>query len=340
MTNNHYQYELRNELLKRFGESEYFSICINYANNLSKKELPIIFDFLHISKIFNIDVKILQSIIHYQDIFYNCVKIKKKSGGFREINIPSFELKKIQRWILDNILYRIEPSIHANGFIKRKSILNNAAFHLNKNYVLNMDIKDFFPTINQNQVFKVFYDLGYTKEVSFILSKICTFNNKLPQGAPTSPYISNIICRFLDNRLSKLSESFNATYTRYADDLSFSSNVKINNLLPIISKIINEEGFKVNISKTRILEKNQSQNVTGLIVNGEIVRVNKKYKKILLSEIYYCKKFGVNNHLDRLGSKKKFYKEHLYGKAYFIKMVEREIGINFLNLLDEINWDY
>ena len=151
MSKNNYLENLKVELVKRFGETDYFYICYNYSVRLYERDLPIIFDFLHICKLFNIDVDVLQKLIHYQDIFYSQLKLMKKSGGERLIYIPSYELKKIQRWILDNILYKTITSDYSYGFTIGKSILHNAKHHVNKSVILNMDIKDFFPSVNQDQ---------------------------------------------------------------------------------------------------------------------------------------------------------------------------------------------
>ncbi len=335
-----YIINLRNELLSLNRNTEYISLCIDYAERLLNQNLPVIFDYLHFCDIFHIESKTLKLIIFNQNCFYTAFKIRKKNGRFRELNIPSYELKKIQRWILDKILYNMPISKSAFGFVKEKSIVDNARLHLNRDFVMNLDIKDFFPSIGFKQVFDLFYSLGYTKEVSFILTKICTFNNKLPQGSPASPFISNLICRNLDLRLNMLAISLNAQYSRYADDISFSSSYNLKKLIPLISTIIKDEGFEINGDKTRILQRNQSMNVTGIIVNGKELKVKNNYKKEIFKEIYFCKKFGVISHLERTNNVRKFYKEHLYGKAYFIKMIELETGYKILNLLDSIEWDY
>ena len=134
----------------------------------------------------------------------------KKNGGVRIINIPSADLKYIQRWILKYILNNIHVSEHANGFVKSKSILTNAQNHVNSECIVNIDLKDFFPSIEFEQVFKIFKYYGYTKELSYTLAKLCTFQGVLPQGSPASPAITNIICLKLDKRLSSLGEKNNA----------------------------------------------------------------------------------------------------------------------------------
>ena len=329
------------DALQKAGKSEYITgICINYADNLVSKNLPVIFDVNHISKLLGIETRDLYKILYSEDFYYREIDIPKKNGGIRKLGVPSVTLKIIQRWILDNILINIPISNNANGFCKDKSILTNAMKHLNKNCVINMDIKDFFPSISRKTIFNVFFRLGYTKEVAFVLSKLCTYEEILPQGSPASPYLSNIVSLNMDERIQKITNKYNAFYSRYADDITISGNYGIEKCIGAVRQIIQSEGFVVNETKTRIAYKHERQEVTGIVVNNNTPRINNKYKKKLLQEIYFCKKFGVSNHLTRINCDKVFFKEHLYGKAYFIKMVENDTGNRFLDLLDSISWDY
>jgi len=167
---------------------------------------------------------------------------------------------------------------------------------------------------------------------------LTTFNGVLPQGAPTSPYIANIVCHRMDKRLLALSTKIKANYSRYADDITISSDENIRKYVDTIKSIIIDEGFNINYRKLRLQTKNNMQEVTGLIVN-ENVKVKRKYKKRLEQHIYYCEKFGVYSHLQENGAdNKSYFKEYLYGMANFVKMIEPEEGVKFLIRLDEINW--
>lgn len=312
----------------------------SYIERLNHFCLPIIFDKKHLSQILNIGEMELGCILkQLEHKHYHLFKIKKKSGGERIINAPSKKLYTIQKWILNNILNNITFSEYAMGFCKNKSIVDNAKVHLNKSCVLNVDIENFFTSIKRKSVFGLFYYHGYTNYVSYILSRLCTYNDYLPQGAPTSPIISNIICFKLDKRLSGLAKKFNANYTRYADDITFSSNVSILKMLPIVKMILNEEGFEINEKKTRMLYKHQRQEVTGLIVNEKEVHINHKYIDTLKQELYYCNKYGVNSHRQRINDNRSFYKEHMYGKVEFLRMVNKELGDKFFEKLNLINWE-
>ena len=335
-----YLNKLESQLIAMKYEKLYIDKCKDYAEYLLKNDLPVIFDIAHLSKLIGTDVDFLTKLVFSQDLFYKEAHIPKKSGGVRILNIPSLELKYIQRWILDNILSKIKISRFATGFCNDCSILDNAKYHLNKQCVINIDIQDFFPSISFNRVFKVFAYYGYTKEVSFFLAKLCTYEDELPQGSPASPMLSNIVNLKLDARLSALAEKYEATYSRYADDITFSGNGGIKKLIKLAENILVDEGYEINSKKTRVAYKHQRQEVTGIIVNGEKLRINKKYKRELNQEIYYCTKYGVKHHMEKTNNTKAFYKEHLYGKAYFVYMVEPEIGKSMLKNLDGIQWDY
>lgn len=233
----------------------------------------------------------------------------------------------------------MELSESAKGFRKSINILDNAIIHTNKKIVLNIDLKDFFPSIKYDQVFKVFYYAGYTKEVSHLLTKLCTNNeNVLPQGAPTSPILSNIVCYKLDKRLSALSSKIGANYSRYADDITFSGNKNIVNFLFLIRKIINEERFIINEDKFRILYSNGKQTVTGLTVNKK-VSVDKKLLKELENAIYFINKYGQADHMKHIECDRAFYKEHIYGIAYYVNMIDKDEGQKYINRLNQLNWD-
>lgn len=171
------------------------------------------------------------------------------------------------------------------------------------------------------------------------MARLCTYNNELPQGAPTSPYLSNVVCLKLDKRISELAKKYGASYTRYADDITLSANTDISNIIPFVEKIVTDEGFSLNNKKTRVLYEYQRQEVTGLLVSGNRVRVDKKYIKKFKQEIYYCKKYGVADHLRHIKCDKRFYKEHMYGKAYFVNMVDANLGQRIIKDLDSIVWE-
>lgn len=340
MNKDEYLKKLESSILKAGYDEYYVAKCLRYATRLINNNLPVIFDIKHFALLIGIAVSDLSKILFVEERFYSTGKIPKKSGGYRELDMPSLELKYIQRWVLDNILEKIQISEYAIGFRKNKSILDNAKIHVNKHCVVNMDVQDFFPTISYEQVYRIFSYFGYTKEVSFVLAKLCTFDGHLPQGSPASPCISNIVCLKLDARLGALAKKYEADYSRYADDITFSSKKDVKSIVRPVVSIVKDEGFSINDKKTRILYPHQRQEVTGLLVNGDKIRVSKKYKRELYQELYYCSKYGVESHLQKIGCNKSFYKEHVYGKIYFINMVEPDEAQKMFAIAKNIQWDY
>lgn len=319
---------------------ERYERMLEYVSSLSAKDLPIIYNLRHLRKI--LKIRKWEQPYFWGDLRnknYTSFFIPKKSGKWRKIEAPNDRLKEIQCWIKEKILEKLELSESAKGFRKSINILDNAIIHTNKKIVLNIDLKDFFPSIKYDQVFKVFYYAGYTKEVSHLLTKLCTNNeNVLPQGAPTSPILSNIVCYKLDKRLSALSSKIGANYSRYADDITFSGNKNIVNFLFLIRKIINEERFIINEDKFRILYSNGKQTVTGLTVNKK-VSVDKKLLKELENAIYFINKYGQADHMKHIECDRAFYKEHIYGIAYYVNMIDKDEGQKYINRLNQLNWD-
>jgi len=311
-----------------------------YNDRLTDNRVPIIYNLRHLRKILNIKKNDQDRFFgKYRAKSYIKFKIPKKSGGYRTIHAPLDDLKLIQLWIKENILDKFIPSNYAMGFVKGKSIADNAKFHVGKELVINIDLKDFFPSIKYFDVYKVFKYIGYTDGVSSLLTKLCTTeNNVLPQGSPASPALSNLVSLKLDKRLSKLAESANSTYTRYADDITFSGKKDIKSLMPLIKKIIKEEGYTINKNKIRFQYSFQRQEVTGLIVNSRI-SASKNLINEIENAIYYCNKFGVISHMQKINCNKSYYKEHLYGIAYFIKMIDKSKGEKYLKQLNSINWE-
>ena len=217
---------------------------------------------------------------------YQKFLISKKNGGTREISVPVSALKIIQQklnQVLQSV-YAPKPSVH--GFTPQRSIVSNAKGHINKKYVLNLDLDNFFTSINFGRVRGMFMHAPYNlnPEVATVLAQICCHNNCLPQGAPTSPVIANMICAKLDSNLQKLAQKCKCTYTRYADDITFSTSLsKFPSSLILsdnqtgqiqisqdLEEIIIQNGFLVNKKKLRLLNRNARQEVTGLIVNKKL----------------------------------------------------------------------
>lgn len=313
---------------------------IEYNNRLNANNMPIIYNLRHLLKILHIKNSDKNKYFGKERNQYHIFEIPKKSGGMRTIEAPSEELKKYQLWIKENILDKIHISENAKGFRKNCSIVDNAKEHTCQELIINIDLQDFFPSISYKQIIKIFSYIGYTNEVSHLLTQLCTNNrNVLPQGSPASPAISNIVSLKLDARLNGLAKCFECKYTRYADDITFSGKKNIKNILPIAKEIIEEENFIVNTKKVRLQYSFQRQEVTGIIVNKQL-GVSPRIKKEIENAIYYCQKYGVDNHMKHIKCDRSFYKEHLYGIAYFVKMIDKPLGCYYLDELDKIGWVY
>lgn len=352
------------ENAKKDGHSDSFiENTLNYADNLIRKDLPVIFSLKHFAIILGMEFSLLKSIIQNRDNNYEYYLIKKKKGGYRRIIAPHPNIKELQGWIKANIIDKIELNTNATGFIKKKSILNNAKIHENRNVILNLDLSDFFETINERRVYGMFKMLGYASNLSVELTKICTASISaykleqlseieqeyfqdlcshseafLIQGAPTSPGISNVICKKLDNRLSKLANKHGANYSRYADDITFSGDE--NNLpnLGIIKKIIAAEGFNINWKKVGKYKTGQKQMVTGLLIDNK-VRIPNKFKKDIYRHLHFCKKYGASSHFNRISPDKGYRKEWILGKILFVHSIEPEEAKKMMKLVEQINWE-
>lgn len=250
--------------------------------------------------------------------YYKPFYISKKSGGSREIIAPIRGLKNVQRRILRQILYNNKfYRIHsyAYGFRRGKSIISNAYQHSKKNLILKLDIKDFFPSIKYDRIKEMFDYLGMNSKVSKYITELVTFNEKLPQGAPTSPYISNMVCKKLDTRLFRYARKCRIKYSRYADDLTFSGNSINGKFIGGVIRIIKDEGFSINYNKKRIIGQGAKQIVTGLVVNEKVGIGRKKYR-LIRSLIHKYRKFDLS-----------ILRYYLLGK------------ISLLKLLDEQKWE-
>ena len=242
-------------------------------------------------------------------LMYKEFEIPKRTGGTRRITAPVGKLKDIQKCIaiILSPYYLVPDCVH--GFVEGRSVATNASKHIERNYVLNIDLKDFFPTITYTRVMKALMELGFNEEVSDTIARLCTIplwdessqmlRNALPQGSPASPLLSNIVCSSLDQRLMALAKRFGLTYSRYADDITFSSNhsvyAKDSAFLQELEDIVKSSGFKINEKKTRLQKKGSRQEVTGLIV-GEKINTYRQFTKNLRAAVFHADTNGCTPH--------------------------------------------
>jgi RNA-directed DNA polymerase len=301
------------------------------------------------------------------DARYRHFEIPKRSGGMRPIHAPIGLLRELQDKLhLDlKALYRAHP--HAHGFIDGRSVATNAADHTGKRWVLNIDLEDFFPTINFGRVRGLFlkppFEMG--PAAAAVCAQIATYRNGLPQGAPTSPALSNFIAATLDRRLLRLARSNKLVYSRYADDITLSTTLQ--QFPPAIAireqiaggaykieagdaleQAIAASGFKINAKKVRIQGHGVHQSVTGLCVNTRVNVERERIRKIR-AMLHAWKKFGLEaagaEHFDKYrGAVKRgrpanvaqAFRNIVYGHLSFVKMVRGAEDSVFLNLCAKV----
>jgi RNA-directed DNA polymerase len=317
----------------------------NDVEKLQKYNLPVFENPLHLAQSMEITLGRLRflsfnrevsSTSHYQRFY-----IAKKSGGQRLISAPMPMLKKAQYWILNNILEKISLIDEVHGFVLNRSIVSNATPHLEKEVVINLDLKDFFPTVTYKRVKGLFVSLGYSEQIATILGLICTesevdlvsIDNKkfyvakgeryLPQGSPASPYITNLICYSLDKRLIGVAKKWGYDYTRYADDMTFSSKdlKHQGQLLWSVRQVIENEGFVIHPDKLKVMRKESCQEVTGIVVNQKL-NIDRKTLREFRALLHQIEKTGFANKHWGKGR----IENSIVGYANFVSMVNPEKG--------------
>lgn len=276
--------------------------------------LPIIKSVNELSEFLQVSEFELKRFCLRNEKFYHSFERAKKSGhGVRKICAPADALKKVQRRIKREILDKVNLHESCTGYRQGMSIVTNASIHVGQRFVLNMDIRDFFQSITSARVAGLFVSLGYDEEVALSLARLCCFRNAIPQGAPSSPTLANIVCHKLDRRLAGLAQARGLRYSRYCDDITVSGDKYFNEKLQdLIKKIIVEEGFTVNDEKTRMLSKRACQTVTGLTVNDK-VSVPRRRRRNLRAAIHKGVPEGWPYDRKR---------NHLHGLAAYVSMVK------------------
>ncbi|MBC8035141.1 MAG: RNA-directed DNA polymerase [Chitinophagaceae bacterium] len=285
---------------------------------------------------------------HYQHFY-----LPKKSGGKRLISAPMPRLKAVQNWILHNILYRIKNSDAAHGFVPGRSIVTNATPHVGKELVINIDLRDFFPSVAYKRVKGLFVKLGYSEQLATILGLLCTepdvdeivLDNRkyyvakterhLPQGAQSSPAITNLICYKLDKRFEGLAARHGYSYTRYADDMTFSANgegiEKAGQLMAFVKKVIKEEGFTIHPEKLRVMRKGDKREVTGVVVNDKL-SIDRETLRKFRALLHQISKTGLSQKQWGNGN----IVSSLQGYANYVAMVKPGAGAKLKASINEL----
>lgn len=275
------------------GVSGWLNERVSDVQQLQAAGLPVLSTPHEVAKALGISLTTLRGLAFHAEVtglsHYLRFTVPKRSGGQRELCVPHRRLAAAQRWILRQILDRLSVSRQAQGFVRGRGVVSNARQHCGQAVLLNLDVQDFFPSISFARVRRVFMRAGYSKCVATILALLCTecprrelvFEGRrvwvatgsrgLPQGACTSPALSNLVCLRLDRRLQGLAAKLGLVYSRYADDLTFSGGSELQQragaVLKSVTGILESEGLRVHPGKTRVQPRSTAQIVTGLVVN-------------------------------------------------------------------------
>jgi len=333
---------------------------INNALTTAKKinrKMPIILSLKHLANILNIEYATLRGFTERRRFSYRDFIIRKRNGGFRLISVPCIELLYIQRWIDKFILKQLDKNSYSFAYESGMKIIDCASKHLRCKWLVKIDLRDFFQSLSEIQVYHVFKKQGYSELVSMELARLCTriyklksskYLNKywiahikkykfyydkrignLPQGAPTSPRLSNAILFDFDNEIASIADDVGVVYTRYADDLFFSttndySRKNALKLIKNIFEILPKYGLKPNNQKVQIIPPRSRKIVLGLIVDTNKVHLPKDFKKKLELHLYYCVK-NPNEHTIRRGFHSILgLKDYISGLLAYVKSIEPE----------------
>lgn len=318
---------------------------------LTAAGLPVLHDSNDLAKAMGVGIGDLRFLTYHRKgaalVHYSRFSIPKKLGGERHISAPKPRLASAQRWVLDHVLEKLPLSAEAHGFVAGRSIVSNATPHVGRKVVVNLDLQDFFPTLTFPRIKGLFKSLGYSEHVAIVFALLVTepprvkvsLDDKtywvalgarvLPQGACTSPALTNLVCRGLDRRLHGLASKHGFTYTRYADDLTFSGakDHAVGRLLRSTRAILTDEGFAEHPKKTRVMRRGRRQEVTGVVVN-ERPAVAREEVRELRAILHNASRTGLaaqnrDAHPD--------FAAHVRGRIAFVAMVNPEQGRRLLD---------
>ncbi len=328
------------------------------AEDLKRAGLPVLSTPTELARALDLPIPRLRWLAFHAEVVtrthYVNFTVPKKSGGQRVLSAPHRTMARAQRWIFEQILAKLPAEPTAHGFLVGRSILTNAQPHAGRAVVVNLDLEGFFPGIGFPRVRKVFERVGYSPAVATILALLCTESPRktvifegttyhvatgprgLPQGACTSPALSNQVARRLDRRLAGLAAKLGLTYTRYADDLTFSGDEGLEGrtgyLMARVRHIARDEGFTVNESKTRVLRRSTAQMVTGLVVNDR-PGVRRSEVRRLRAILHRARTEGLER---QNRANRPDFAAWLRGKIAFVRMARPELGDRLLAELDEL----
>lgn len=349
-----------------------------YARTLQAKDLAVVFSLRHLAKICGVEYRLLHQSVdrRREGSNYRMFPISKRSGGRRFIHAPAADLLRVQQFINQEILQKVDPHAASFAFHPSGGIRRCAEQHCGAKFLFQFDLSDFFYSVNEADVYHVFLSLGYRPLVAFEMARLCTTTHLplahlkasqrffergsygattafpyshhwgkfgvLPQGAPTSPMLGNLTARALDTALARFATSTGLVYTRYADDLTFSAlgYPQGHSILHIgagIKRIIRNHGFSVNTKKTRFARAGSRKIVLGLLVDGKHPRVP-RWTVIRIDRFFHAiEKFGLASVAQRHGFDSAFgFYNHLQGLVAYLKDVDPRRWPDFKVRLDNV----
>lgn len=353
--------------------ADYLGKLTGAGSELYSSSVPVVFTLAHLANVSDTLYVDLQSIVSRsasaQDYPYKNFSIKKRSGGVRWISIPVPPLMAVQKWILKNILSSIEPHVAARAFYAGRMVLSHASLHCSASWILKVDIENFFSNISEGQIYSLFRGLNYPKLLAFQMARLCTratphrkgkrwrvswksypisqygsrYVGSLPQGAPTSPALSNLVCRSMDEQLGALADENSAVYSRYADDICFSfaggTRDSLYKVKREISKILWGSGFRENLRKTKIIPPGDRKVVTGLVINGVEPTIPKEVRDGIKMHLYYAAKYGIPEHCRKRGFRSVIgFRNHLHGLITYVDSISPVYGARFMEKFEALPW--
>lgn len=266
-----------------------------------------------------VEVQTLYALSNSLPAHYHSVELPKPSGGVRCLTVPDEVLKRVQRAILQNLLVYMPVSPCATAYRYGGGTVRNASRHVGRRQVLRLDIRRFFDSVRYSAVKDaVFPPEIFSEPLRVLLTMLCYYRDALPQGAPTSPAIVNILLRDFDRRVNDWCRRRKITYTRYCDDLTFSGE-DLSGVRRLAEEELRALGFFLNSEKSRLRPAGRRQTVTGLVVN-EKVSVPREERRAIRQAVYYCRRFGVEDHLRKTGESlpPESYLDHLLGRVGYV----------------------
>jgi RNA-directed DNA polymerase len=295
---------------------------------LVSKGLPPLVSIRAMGLILGVNPKLITSIARFPKRNYRAFMMPKRSGGDRMICAPRVFLKTIQRFILRSILETQPIPPYVTGFVSGNGIVTNGRIHRGARFILNVDIMDFFDSVHEQNVRQIFGDLGFGEHVAKTLAQLCTYQDSLPQGAPSSPYLANLAFSPADSEILDVCSTRGLTYSRYADDLTFSAPQKIpRGFIPFLELVLRRYGFKLNPRKTRFSGPGQAKYVTGLVIN-EKVHPSRDIRRRLRSMFHRAATDPARITPTR---------ESLMGWASFVNSYDPDLGRSYLTLARRLN---